>query len=124
MLCSIVACSAKTGTVNPSGSANTQTKPVQVLDKTSQQRSAALYRCKDDKQVRVVSILPAAKGKKGKIKAINLSFNNVTEKLVLTITESGKKYTNIHWHWYERTNSNMLTNSIGEVLAEQCVLSK
>ncbi|XHN80982.1 hypothetical protein O1Q80_00604 [Lonepinella sp. MS14435] len=93
-----------------------------VLDKTIQKRSASLYKCKNDKQVRVVRIIKSSKNtKKVKTDEINLTFEGVTEKLNATPYQTGKFYTNIHWQWLEKADSSSLYNSIGNVLAEGCI---
>lgn len=96
-----------------------------AIDKTTQQGSAIRYLCKDDKEVRVVRNVrtdkKSSKKAKSKSERISLTFEGVTEKLIFTVSESGRKYTSIHWHWYEIPTNNVLTNSIGEILAEQCV---
>ncbi|HBO38707.1 MAG TPA: opacity-associated protein OapB [Pasteurellaceae bacterium] len=91
-----------------------------TLDKQVQQGAMTNYLCKDDQEIRVVRIINKSKKAKSK-DVINLTFKNVTRRLVLAISESGKKYTNIRWHWHEKTEFSVLTNSLGEVLAEQCV---
>lgn len=98
-----------------------------VMDKTTQKGTATLYRCKDDKEVRVVRNINTGNKSKKRQKSgsvINLTFNNVTQKLTSTVSESGNSYTNIHWHWFERDDANMLTTSVGKVLAEQCIIQK
>ncbi|SCY13931.1 MliC family protein [Basfia succiniciproducens] len=98
-----------------------------VMDKTTQKGTATLYRCKDDKEVRIVRNINTGNKSKKRQKSgsvINLTFNNVTQKLTSTVSESGNSYTNIHWHWFERGDANMLTTSVGKVLAEQCIIQK
>lgn len=96
-------------------------KPVSTLDKTSQKGSASRYLCQGDKEVKVVRIVQTSKGKTGKVNAIHLTFDGVTNKLKASLSQTGKAYSNIHWHWFESANHNRLLNSLGEVLAEQCV---
>lgn len=93
---------------------------VQKVDKTSQVGSAKLYLCKDDKEVRVLH--STQKRKKKMLKQVSITFNQVTEKLTLMISERGKNYGNIRWTWHERKDFSTLKTSVGEILAEQCVL--
>ncbi|EIJ71644.1 MliC family protein [Pasteurella bettyae] len=101
-------------------------KTNEVSDKSFQKGSAILYRCKDDKEVRIIRNIQNKKAKMGKqnrFSSINVTFNNITEKLTSTVSESGNSYTNIHWHWFERDDFNILTTSVGQVLAEQCIIA-
>ncbi|OOF55221.1 Opacity-associated protein OapB [Rodentibacter genomosp. 2] len=93
---------------------------VQEVDKTSQIGSAKLYLCKDDKEVRVVHSIQ--KRNKKMLKRVSITFNHVTERLTLMISESGNNYANIRWTWLERDDFSTLKTSVGEILAEQCVL--
>ncbi|OOF42292.1 Opacity-associated protein OapB [Rodentibacter rarus] len=93
---------------------------VQKVDKTSQVGSARLYRCKDDKEVRVVH--GTQKRNKKMLKQVSITFNQVTEKLTLMISERGNNYGNIRWTWLERNDFSTLKTSVGEILAEQCLL--
>lgn len=93
---------------------------VQKVDKTSQIGSAKLYRCKDGKEVRVVH--STQKRNKRMLKRVSVTFNHVTERLTLMISERGNNYGNIRWTWLERNDFSTLKTSVGEALAEQCVL--
>ncbi|OOF37144.1 MliC family protein [Rodentibacter heidelbergensis] len=93
---------------------------VQKVDKTSQIGSAKLYFCKDDKEVRVVHT--TQKRNKKMLKQVSISFNQVTEKLTLMISERGNNYGNIRWTWFERNDFSTLKTSVGEILAAQCRL--
>ncbi|MBF0751457.1 MULTISPECIES: MliC family protein [Pasteurellaceae] len=97
-----------------------QKMAVQKVDKASQIGSAKLYFCKDDKEVRVV--YSAQKRNKKMLKQVSITFNQVTEKLTQMISERGKNYGNIRWTWLERNDFSTLKNSLGDILAEQCVL--
>ncbi|VEG71600.1 Membrane-bound lysozyme-inhibitor of c-type lysozyme [[Pasteurella] aerogenes] len=90
------------------------------IDKSVQTGKADLYLCKDQKEVRVVRSLVS--NKKNNLKSISLTFENATHKLMQTISESGMRYTDIHWQWQERLEYSTLSNARGEVLAEQCML--
>ncbi|MFY1026858.1 hypothetical protein CFY87_03000 [Actinobacillus seminis] len=94
-----------------------KSKPV---DKSVQTGKADLYLCKGQKEVRVVRSLVSHK--KNNLKSISLTFENTTHKLVQTISESGMRYTDIHWQWQERQEYGTLSNAPGEILAEQCVI--
>lgn len=95
-------------------------KQEELLDKTTQKGSVSRYLCKDCKEVRVVRAVQ--KNKKAKKRTvINLTFNDITQRLTPSVSETGKKYSNIRWHWYEKSDTGMLTNSIGHTLAEGCV---
>lgn len=87
---------------------------------TSQLGSAVVYRCKDDKEIRIVRSLKKSRTAKT-TNSIQLTFNNVTEKLISTVAEKGKKYTNIHWQWFEQAENSQLSTSVGAILAEQCI---
>lgn len=87
---------------------------------TPQIANALVYRCKDNKEVRVVRSLKKSKTPKT-ANNLQLTFNNVTEKLVSTVAERGKKYTNIHWQWVELGEDAQLTTSNGAILADQCI---
>lgn len=93
------------------------------LGKTVQTGSAARFQCKDDKIVRIVRNPPKNNTKVLKtVETISLTFNNVTEKLKSTVSQTGKAYTSIHWHWIERNNGTAtLTNAVGVILADVCV---
>ena len=93
------------------------------LNKTAQIGSASRFHCKDDKIVRIVRIKPKSTAKTAKnVETITLTFNNVTEKLKSTVSETGKSYTSIHWRWIERANHTaILTNTQGVVLADVCM---
>ncbi|PVX42848.1 membrane-bound lysozyme inhibitor of c-type lysozyme MliC [Pasteurella langaaensis DSM 22999] len=93
------------------------------LDKTVQIGFAARFQCKDDKIVRIVRNTPKNNSKVVKaVETISLTFNNVTEKLKSTVSQTGKAYTSIHWHWVERNNGTAtLTNAVGDILADVCI---
>ncbi len=115
----IVACTTDSELLSHSQS---QPKNQVMLDKTTQKRSASLYKCKDDKIIRVVRITESSKNtKKVKTDEINLTFEGVTEKLNATLYQTGKFYTSIHWQWLETTENNSLRSSVGNILAEQCI---
>ncbi|VEH65553.1 Uncharacterised protein [Rodentibacter pneumotropicus] len=56
------------------------------------------------------------------LKRVSVTFNHVTERLTLMISERGNNYGNIRWTWLERNDFSTLKTSVGEALAEQCVL--
>ena len=93
-----------------------------TLDKTSQKGNAVEYHCKNDLVVRVVQT--RATKQKNKLNSINLTFNNVTQKLQPSISENGKNYANIRWIWQQRNDFSTLKTSVGVILAEECVLNK
>ncbi|PJG83162.1 hypothetical protein CVP04_06805 [Caviibacterium pharyngocola] len=99
----------------------TTVKNSPAIEKSTQQGKAIRYLCKDDKEVRVVRSM---KSKKRKLNTVNITFEQNTQKLTQAISESGQKYTNIHWHWIERNEFATLTNAVGDILAEQCVAQK
>ncbi len=103
--------------------ANNSLKPSSngLTDKSTQTGSAVVYLCKDNKEVKVVRTIKKNKQAK-KIRVINVTFGDITQRLTPVVSESGKKYSNIRWHWYEKSDSGTLTNSLGQVLAEQCVV--
>lgn len=97
-----------------------QKMAVEKVDKASQKGASALYLCKDNKQVRVVH----SEQKKNKkiLKRVTVTFNGVTERLTSVISERGNNYGNIRWTWQQREDFSSLKTSVGEILAEQCVL--
>lgn len=97
-----------------------QKMAVEKVDKALQKGAAALYLCKDNKQVRVVH----SEQKKNKkiLKRVTVTFNGVTERLTSVISERGNNYGNIRWTWQQREDFSSLKTSVGEILAEQCVL--
>ena len=97
-----------------------QKMAVEKVDKASQKGAAALYLRKDNKQVRVVH----SEQKKNKkiLKRVTVTFNGVTERLTSVISERGNNYGNIRWTWQQREDFSSLKTSVGEILAEQCVL--
>ncbi|WP_439258211.1 MliC family protein [Lonepinella sp. BR2271] len=117
-LIGITACNMEAGLDNN----NPPPKPRVVLDKTTQKGSASLYKCKEDKEIKVVRTTESSKNtKKVKTDEILLTFEGVTEKLTATLYQTGKFYTSIHWQWLEETNNNSLRSSVGQLLADECV---
>lgn len=94
--------------------------PKTSLNKTTQKSTSTNYICKDNKAIKVVPVVKKNKKSK-KTQVINLTFNDVTRRLVPAVSESGKKYSNIRWSWSEKEEFSTLTDSTGKVLAEQCV---
>lgn len=93
-----------------------------TLDKTTQKGKIMRYLCKDEKEVKVVQVTKSSKNtKKVKTDEINLTFDNVTQKLSATLSQTGKSYTNIHWHWFIKAGGNTLLSSVGNILAEECI---
>ena len=86
----------------------------------SQKNNVMFYRCKDNKEVRILRSLKKNKTAKN-TRSIQVTFDKVTEKLISTVTEKGQKYTNIRWQWFELGENSQLTTSLGVVLAEQCI---
>lgn len=93
------------------------------VDKLSQKGAAKLYLCKDDKVVRVVQNQPKKKSN-SKLSQVTVTFNQMSEKLLLGISERGQNYTNVRWSWLQREDYSTLTTTVGVVLAEQCVLQR
>ncbi|OOF70844.1 Opacity-associated protein OapB [Rodentibacter caecimuris] len=98
-----------------------QQMQIQKIDKASQKSKSMLYQCKQGKQIRVVQITPK-KSRKKNLRTLSITFNGMTEKLTRSISQQGKEYTNIRWRWIQREDQSILTNSLGVVLAEQCIL--
>lgn len=86
----------------------------------SQMDNVLFYRCKDNKEIKILRSLKKSKTSKN-TKTLEVTFNKVTETLISTVTEKGKKYTNIRWQWLESGENSQLTTSLGVVLAEQCI---
>ncbi len=114
-LIGLVACTCK-----PAMQEKTVKPQSQDLQKATQKGTAKEYICKGGNIIRIVR--HTTKNKKGRLNSINLTFNNVTRTLSPTIAENGRNYSNIHWVWLERKEFSTLKTSVGEVLAEQCVL--
>lgn len=93
---------------------------VEKVDKDHQQGQARLYLCKDDKQVRVVHSIH--KKRKKTLHHVTVTYDGVSEKLTLMISERGKNFANIRWTWQERDDFSILKSGLGAILAEQCVL--
>ena len=120
LLTTVCMCACSNGVLLPSEKTDTPIKAATSLDKTTQKGSAVSYLCQGGKEVKVVRVV--RKNKKAKtVQIINVTFNDITQRLSPVVSESGKKYSNIRWHWYEKDRFSMLTNSQGQVLAEQCV---
>ena len=96
-----------------------QKMQVEKVDKALQKGEAKVYLCKDDKQVRVVH--STQKKRKKSLHHVTVTFNSMSEKLTLMISERGKNYANIRWMWQERDDFSMLKTNLGEILATQCV---
>lgn len=96
--------------------------PFKTLDKSIQQTGVTEYKCKDDKVIRIVQTTKTSKKAKADRLAIRLTFERNTQLLLPAVTEYGKKYTNINWHWFSRPKYSTLTTATGRVLAEQCVM--
>lgn len=94
--------------------------PIDTVDIASQQGKASIYHCKDNKQVRVVFLLKKTKTTKVS-HTIHVTFNNITERLVSTVSSKGAKYTNTYWQWQEKAGDSNLSTSTGVRLAEDCV---
>ena len=99
-----------------------QKMAVEKVDKGSQKGSSTLYRCKDNKQLRVVH--STQKKNKKILKRVTITFNGVTERLTSVISERGNDYSNIRWTWSERDDYSTLRTSVGNILAEQCVMQR
>ncbi|TCP94953.1 membrane-bound lysozyme inhibitor of c-type lysozyme MliC [Cricetibacter osteomyelitidis] len=90
-----------------------------ILDKSIQQTCITEYRCKGEKIVKVVETIKSSKKTPAK-NSIKLTFNNNTQQLLAAVSEVGKRYTNINWHWQVKKDYAMLTTATGTILAEQC----
>ena len=101
----------------------TTVKPTTLLtEQTIQQKSQTIrYQCKDNKFISLVHVTQSNKSKKQNQRPINLTYKNTTQRLVPIVTETGQKYTNIHWRWTELENYATLTTTVGVLLAEQCI---
>lgn len=86
----------------------------------SQRDNVMYYRCKDNKEIKILHSVKKSKTAKN-TKTIQVTFDKVTETLISTVTEKGKKYTNIRWQWLDLAEKSQLTTSLGLVLAEQCI---
>ena len=82
-----------------------------------------MYLCKGGKTVRVVQNKIRGKNTK-KLSQVTVTFNEISEKLLLGISERGQNYSNVRWNWSQRDDYSSLTTSVGVVLAEQCVLQR
>lgn len=97
----------------------TQKMQVEKVDKALQKGEADRYLCQDDKVVRVVHA--THKKYKKNLHYVTVTFQGVSEKLTLMISERGKNYANIRWMWQERDDFSTLKTNLGEILATQCV---
>lgn len=74
------------------------------------------YRCAKNKTVRV------QKSSTKKNSTVTVTFNQVSHKLSPTVSNQGKKYSNIRWIWLEGFNGKaVLSDNRHNVLAENCV---
>ena len=100
-----------------------QQMQVQQVDKQIQKTNARRYLCNDNQIVRVVETKPLKQAKKT-LSRVTVTFNEVSEKLTQSISERGKNYANIRWHWLERDDFSTLTTAVGTILAEHCELQQ
>ncbi|QIM61870.1 hypothetical protein A1D29_00245 [Pasteurellaceae bacterium Orientalotternb1] len=114
----LCACSATT--IAPAEQIQQNTKPqLQSVAKgrdVVKKQLITEYRCANSKTVRV------QKSSNKKNKTVTLTFNQVSHKLSPTLSNQGKKYSNIRWIWLEGFDGKaVLSNNRQKVLAENCV---
>lgn len=94
-------------------------KVPQILRTKAQKEIREQYLCDSGKIVKIYRIKDA---KKTKIHtAIRVSFAGASYKLSPTVSQSGKKYSNIRWDWVEQSNGvAWLMNNNHQFLAKNC----
>lgn len=79
------------------------------------------YQCDNQLEIKVTVLNALAIKQHSKNPSIQLTLNNIKQHLQPVISDSGKRYANIQWNWWEKKQSAVLTNSLGEVIASGCV---
>ncbi|MGR3807224.1 Predicted periplasmic protein [Pasteurella testudinis DSM 23072] len=82
---------------------------------------AYLYHCENDTQIKVIVLNALAIKQHSKNPSIQLTLNGVSQHLQPVVSDSGKRYANIQWNWWEKAESAVLSNSLGEVIVSGCV---
>ncbi|MDH3001015.1 hypothetical protein A1D23_11185 [Chelonobacter oris] len=99
---------------NTSGSAiSTQTLP--------SEDATRYYHCDNDVEIKVIVLNSLAIKQHSKNPSIQLTLNNIKQHLQPVVSDSGKRYANIQWNWWEKNQSAVLSNSLGEVIVSGCV---
>ncbi|TNH07359.1 hypothetical protein FHQ27_10390 [Testudinibacter sp. TR-2022] len=92
-----------------------------ALNKTLPERNTThLYHCDDNIQIKVTALNASAIKQHSKNPSIQLTLNGISQHLQPVVSDSGKRYANIQWNWWERAESAVLSNSLGEVIASGC----
>lgn len=119
-----------------SGCSLTTISPIEQLQERLKQEKIALPTAKSGRNTvkqqpiikfycdkkKVVQIQPSSSKKNSAVKIV---FNNLSYELSPTVSDKGKKYSNIRWIWLEDFNGNgTLSDNRHRVLASNCVKQK
>ncbi|MGV6988268.1 MliC family protein [Testudinibacter sp. P80/BLE/0925] len=80
-----------------------------------------IYHCANETEIKVVVLNALAIQQHSKNPSIQLTFKGVSQHLQPIVSDSGKRYANIQWNWWEKSESAVLSNSLGEVIVKGCV---
>lgn len=92
-----------------------------TLERLMLQNDVLEYHCQNNKTIKVVKETKNGKKINTDQLSIRLTFENNTEHLIPTISETGKRYSNIKWQWSIRQKEATLIETTGKTLAEHCV---
>ncbi|MBE2899115.1 MliC family protein [Pasteurellaceae bacterium TAE3-ERU1] len=107
--CTTLTATAPTPADNPASAA-----PVRVKkDRTFH------YQCTQGK-LKLTVLDNLAAQQRSKNPSINITFRKVSQRLLPSIAERGKRYTNTQWTWSDNGQSATLSDSLGRPLAENC----
>lgn len=80
-----------------------------------------IYHCANETEIKVIVLNALAIQQHSKNPSIQLTLNGVSQHLQPVVSDSGKRYANIQWNWWEKSESAVLSNSLGEVIVSGCV---
>ncbi len=80
-----------------------------------------LYLCENDIEIKVTVLNALAIKQHSKNPSIQLTLNKTKQHLQPIVSDSGKRYANIQWNWWEKAQSAVLSNSVGEVIVDGCI---
>lgn len=90
--------------------------PAQSLRDVVKEQAISEYACTEKKTVRV----QRAENKKNA--TVTVMFDNTSYNLSPTVSDEGKKYSNIRWIWFEKSNGKaVLSDNRHNILAKNCV---
>ena len=77
--------------------------------------------CENDIEIKVTVLNALAIKQHSKNPSIQLTLNKTKQHLQPIVSDSGKRYANIQWNWWEKAQSAVLSNSVGEVIVDGCI---